>query len=302
MRRLISIALFLLLPLSVCFANQVATTDDGKKVILRDDGTWSYYTPPAQPAVSKEPITDEMAIKVIQHFKDCGNSVLAVNSDSHVKYLMINPSTIVHIPNDDPNYINIQNNHPNGDELKPSKYKKCLLSFEAKSVWDNKNVNIYCLAKSFLLTSSDPDDFRFFIDLEPAFSIQRVNPKLTETLYQYYVTVNDTSACPLKILAYQIDIDEYNTVNAGLVVRNTSKKPIVSFTGTFLMYDKMGHPVTWGGGSNRFNFLNQSTLIPASSQPTDVSYWALRLYDNTRKITPYIREIQFSDGTKWVRK
>ena len=68
------------------------------------------------------------------------------------------------------------------------------------------------------------------------------------------------------------------------------------------MYDKMGHPVTWGGGDNIFGFMSQDENIPPNSNSTYVGNWVLRLYEKTRRITPWIREIQFEDGSFWRLK
>ncbi len=132
------------------------------------------------------------------------------------------------------------------------------------------------------------------------YDLHRINPKLSENLYDYYISWDDKTTCPLKILAYEINIDEYNTVSVDLIVKNTSKKVIAAFKGMFLMFDKMNHPVTWGGSENRFNFLCQNEPVPALSPETQIGSWPLRLYENTRKIKPSITEIQFEDGTKWV--
>lgn len=177
--------------------------------------------------------------------------------------------------------------------------KESLFEARAADIWNgNKESTLYICAEG------KPDDWLYTVSTgqgELPFFKDEVNPPLAENYDMYYVTINDQSKCPLRILGYRILIEDYGTVNVDLIVKNNSQKVIAAFTGSFLMYDKMNHPVTWGGGSNEFRFLCQNTPVPALSSSMAIGMWELLLYDNTRIIKPFIREIRYSDGSIWKR-
>jgi hypothetical protein len=93
-----------------------------------------------------------------------------------------------------------------------------------------------------------------------------------------------------------------NVTEVGLELKNTAQKEIIGYTGTFLLYDKLGKPVTWGGGSNVFRFMSQDDTIPVRAALFFDGYWRLTLYEKTRRLKPSIREVFFADGTKWMAK
>ena len=220
-----------------------------------------------------------------------------VLTDTHDESIMlciaIRPSSFEFLQQDDKRYQellgDVKGSYLTSDE---SNY---IFTFQARELTSNKFSTFFLSANN---NSYDEWEYTAF-DGENLYSILKMDPKLTDNSTDSYFSVEDKSTSPLKIMAYRIYIDNYNTVYVDLVVKNFSKKDITAFSGTFYMYDKMGHPVTWGGGNNQFGFLSQDVTIPSLSSGVNVGSWALRLYENTRKIKPLIREIRFFDGTRW---
>ena len=116
----------------------------------------------------------------------------------------------------------------------------------------------------------------FVVFLVPVFAEENISSNIMKEINQReLIAIMQKYEGPikfLKIISNSAAYLEYNNVNAGLVIKNQSKKPIIGLCGTFLMYDKMGHPVTWGGGSSHFNFMSQDENI-FSDQIDHIGYW-----------------------------
>jgi hypothetical protein len=287
------ILLFLLS--SICLAEEIVTTKDGKKVLLKDNYTWIYVDPePTVPPTATEAQFIEIEQNLIDTYKSWSEILYF---DTIYRYVKLDQTSFTK----DSNCMKI---------IDLAKQNYMISSFEngyalkvkGIDIWNNKRqLDFYIVAIKNEYNNSEWK-YEVFTDITVHHKIYRINPKLSENHDSYYMSIEDKSLCPLKILAYQIDIDEYGNVNIDLILKNTSKKKIVGFVGTFEMFNKMNKPVTWGGGNNRFNFMSQDTTIPEMSSPVDIGPWVLRLYENTRKIKPYIREVQFEDGTFWRLK
>jgi hypothetical protein len=252
------------------------------------DGKYTYYISKIKPTIEDKVKANELISSL-----SAQKPMIITNSNNEAYYITIISSSIEYLVISDYRYGFLQKKHKN---FVSTKYTKCYpFVLKAKDIWSNKEMVFY---------TSFYENGRFFnlFDVNDTYHISKTNPALKENLRDYYMTVNDASACPLKILAYRIYIDEYDTVCTDLVVKNTSSKGIAAFTGTFLMYDKMGHAVTWGGGDNAFNFLYEDDSIPPKSASLNLGSWELRLYENTYQIKPYIREIKFTDGSMWPQQ
>ena len=84
-----------------------------------------------------------------------------------------------------------------------------------------------------------------------------------------------------------------NRVSFQLLIRNDSKKDLDGFEGYVKMYNGNGRPVTWGGGSNIFNFSNDTYCIKAGKVSL-IGSWDLILYSSTKSIEPKLTRLFFS--------
>lgn len=279
------------------FADQNAITESGIKVILKDDGTWKYNQENNIKDNSVNISDNDFVLNELKKWKE--KLMYSWTKGKKIKYVKFIQDSFELLNPQDPRYKYLEFDKVGKELLRFHEY---VYICKAKDLWENKEILLYISASP----KSDEEGLYYEIfDGENYFDQydeQIVNPKLTENPREYYITYQDNSSCLLKILAYKIEIGDYGDVSVDLIVKNNSKKAITGFTGTFILYDKMNHPVTWGGGENKFNFLCQSKSVPAMSNATIIGSWKLSLYDNTRRIKPYIREIQYEDGTKWVLK
>lgn len=222
--------------------------------------------------------------------------------ESLEKYVKFDTKTMEYLNPEDARYENLQN-HETGKYVISNKYtKKYTFAITGKDIWDNGETKVFYIGMMKLGFNEEQEwDLQCF-DGEHLFGMWKVNPPLIENPDVYYIIWEDATKCPLKILAYRIYIDKYDTVNVDLIVQNNAKKLIVGFGGYLKMYDKMGHPVTWGGSDNVFGFMSQEKNIHADSKPYKVGEWILRLYEKTRRINPGINEIKFEDGSFWKLK
>lgn len=296
MNRLLSILILIILFSGLVFADQNAITESGIKVILKDDGTWKYNHENNIKDNTVNISDDDFVLNELKKWKE--KLMYSWAKGNKIKYVKFIQDSFELITPQDPRYKYLELDKV-GKELLIHEY---VYICKAKDLWENKEIFLYISASP----KSDKKGIYYQIfDGENCFDQydeQIVNPKLVDNPREYYITYQDNSVCQLKILAYKIEIGDYGNVSVDLIVKNNSKKAIAGFRGTFILYDKMNHPVTWGGSENKFNFICQNESIPALSHATIIGSWKLSLYDNTRRIKPYIREIQYEDGTKWILK
>ena len=105
--------------------------------------------------------------------------------------------------------------------------------------------------------------------------------------YYPYRCVNDK----IKIWGYKISYDDYST-KIYLLIQNANKKNLIGFKGYFRMYDGMGEPVIWGGGSNIFNFINDLYSVN-SGDISLIGPVKLILYEHTREVKIKLSKLFF---------
>jgi hypothetical protein len=101
--------------------------------------------------------------------------------------------------------------------------------------------------------------------------------------------------CPLKIVKYWLTHNSINTPEANITYKNVSNKTIDGIKVGVACYNNFDEPVN-SGFNNIFAGIDQDRLRPGRQ---NTATWTMSLYDNTTKIKPFIREVHFTDGSRW---
>lgn len=113
-----------------------------------------------------------------------------------------------------------------------------------------------------------------------------------------YLSFQDLSDCPVKIVAYRIDYSESGETTVRLLLKNTANLHVVGFQGTFELFNAQGKPVDSIQGEPVFIFKDRTTLA-ANPQPQEGVSFVVEEGRNTKTVKPRITQVLFEDQSIW---
>lgn len=113
-----------------------------------------------------------------------------------------------------------------------------------------------------------------------------------------YIVVNDSTDCPVKILAYRIDYLESGETTMRMWIKNTSELQVVGIQGTFELIDKDGMATNSIQEDPTFTFKDR-TLLPAHSQPCAGASFVIEEGHRVKTVKPQITQVLFEDQSIW---
>lgn len=102
---------------------------------------------------------------------------------------------------------------------------------------------------------------------------------------------------PLKLVGARVTFNCIGNPEAGVLVRNVSRKTVDAYTIRIYCYDRFGDPINYLNESNYQGGISQDTLRPGRSSGYDT--WTLYGRETTAKIRVELRKVHMTDGTEW---
>jgi hypothetical protein len=136
------------------------------------------------------------------------------------------------------------------------------------------------------------------ISVNPLSLAQEPDKKSASVLPNGYVSYNDTSDCPVKILGYRIDLIDSNETAVRLLLKNASDLQVVGYQGTFELFDSEGKNIDSVQGDSVFTFKERQP-IPADSRPSEGSVYIVEEGHMLKNIKPQITQVLFEDQSIW---
>lgn len=101
---------------------------------------------------------------------------------------------------------------------------------------------------------------------------------------------------PVKVTSYNLSNDGIGGKDANITFQNVSGKAVNALKVRVAMWNNFGERVTYLG-SNPFQGITSDMSVPTGMSTTRT--WSLYWATSVSKITPWVYEVAYSDGTVW---